>query len=137
MSKKFTLFLAIVAFIFCFYALYSARTPAFAAYAEKYELYFETGSKGRAAVYADKKDFFVFSGIKGESCSISVSYERILKDFNAKHLFTEKTDEGEIYYAFTDKLPYAACVRGKTVNIQYFAGADYNKVGTPLIFGSF
>ena len=137
MFKKFAFLMALAVFGFCFYSLYAVKTPVFAAYADEYELYLTAGSFGNGIVYADAKSFAAYKSVKGESCTVTVSYEQVLKDFNATHLFSEKCDAGENFYAYSAKLPYRVYVNGVAVNIHYFKGESANKVGTPIIFGSY
>ncbi len=137
MFKNVAFLLACVLFAFCFYSLYAEKSPIFRAYANEYEIYLSSGSFGDNIVHTDEKGFNKISKIKGESCRVTVSYEKVLKDFSATHLFTEKTEDGESYYAYSPKLPYKVVLRGKTVNVQYFAGNTERVLGTPMIFGSF
>ena len=137
MFKKTALIFAAIIFCFCFYSLYAFKRPVFGAYADEFELYLSSGSFGGNIVYATEKDYPSFSGIKGESCYVGVSYERVLKDFSATHLFSETTECGESYYAYSPLLKYKIVLNGKTVNIHYHAGNAQNKLGTPIIFGGY
>lgn len=137
MFKNVAFVLAAVLFVFCFYSLYAEKKPAFRAYASEYEIYLSSGSFGDNIVRADAESFAAFTAVKGESCKVTVSYEQVLKDFSATHLFTEKTADGESYYAYSPRLPYKVVLRGKAVNIQYFNGENQKVLGTPMIFGSF
>ena len=137
MFKNVAFLLAVALFGFCFYSLYAEKSPAFRAYANEYEIYLSTGSFGDNIVRTDEKGFTAFTKVKGESCRVTVSYEKVLKDFSAKHLFTEKTADGESYYAYSPKLKYKVILKGKAVNIQYYNGGGQKVLGTPMIFGSF
>lgn len=138
MFKNVAFLLAAIMFGFCFYALYAQKTPAFKAYAKEYEIYLSSGSFGDNIAVTDEKGFAAFKAVKGESCKVRVSYKKVLEDFSATHLFTEKTEGGESYYAYSPKLKYKIVLRGKAVNIQYYNGDGGQKViGTPIIFGSF
>ena len=78
--------------------------------------------------------------IKGESCRLyGVSYDRILKDFSAKHVFTEQTSFGTSFYAFSPEISYRTRIGGKIVNLQYFLQSDGGGavLGTPIIFGGY
>lgn len=135
---KFTAFiLSVIVFVFCFYSLYAEKTPVFYCYASEYELYFKSGSFGSGVVGVAEKDFGGYAEIKGESCFVSVSYERVLKDFNATHIFSEKTEYGESFYAYSPLIKYKTFVGGKRVNIHYYKCDDYVKLGTPIIFGGY
>nr|MBO4518084.1 hypothetical protein [Clostridia bacterium] len=137
MFKKTALIFAAIIFCFCFYSLYAFKRPVFGAYADKFELYLSSGSSGTNIVYATGRDYASFGGIKGESCYVSVSYERVLKDFSATHVFSETTECGESYYAYSPRLKYRIILNGRRVNIHYYAGDKQNKLGTPIIFGGY
>lgn len=129
--------MALAVFGFCFYSLFASKSPAFADYADEYELYLEAGSFGRNVVNADKNTYLLYRNMCGESCIVTVSYERVLKDYCARHVFSEETEYGVSRYAYSPKLPYSVCLNGVAVNIQYFEGKTANKLGTPMIYGSY
>ena len=137
MWKGFALVLALVLFGFCFYSLYAESAPAFNSYAREYELYLSAGSFGDNRVLATDETFGNYKNIKGESCAVTVSYEKVLKDFNATHKITEEIDGGVSYYAYSPKIRYVAYVNGKAVNLHYFKGKAENKLGSPIIYGGF
>ena len=137
MRKIFALFISVIIFTFCFYSLYAEKSPVFKSYASEYELYLTAGSFGDNIAYATDKDFKDYTKIKGESCFVAVSYEQVLKDFAATHIYSEETAEGTSYYAYSPRIKYKVCIDGEAVNIHYFAGKTHVKLGTPIIFGSF
>lgn len=137
MRKIFALFISIIIFTFCFYSLYAEKSPVFKAYAEQYELYLTAGSFGDNIVLATNLNFGDYLNIKGESCVVSVSYGQVLADFSATHVFSEETSAGISYYAYSPRVKYKTYVDGKAINIHYFNGKEYAKLGTPIIFGSF
>ena len=137
MFKGFALLFAVILFGFCFYSLYSANTPALKGYAAEYELYLSAGSFGDNIVNATDETFSKHKNVKGESCSVTVPYETVIRDFNATHLFSEEIGDGVIYYAYSPKIKYRAYINGRAVNLQYFEGKTVKKLGTPLIYGSF
>ena len=137
MFKKCAAIIAAVTFGFCFYSLYREKTPVFAAYADEYEIYLTEGSFGNNTAFVDRGGYGGFAEIKGESCVVAVSYERVLEDFSAEHLFSEKTGDGESYYAYSPKIRYKTYINGRAVNIHYYSCGRANKLGTPLIYGSF
>lgn len=137
MFKNLALLLATIMFGLCFYALYSDKPPVFKGYADEYEIYLSAGSFGDSIVKTRDKNLNAFTVVKGESCYLNVSYEQLIKDFSATHLFTEETAEGISYYAYSPKIKYRTYIRGRMVNIQYFSGGGRQIVGTPMIFGSF
>lgn len=136
MFKKTALLFSAILFCFCFYSLYAFKKPVFGAYATEFELYTSVGSFGANIVSATDKNYRSFSGIKGESCYVNVSYERVLDDFSATHVFSEETEYGTSYYAYSPRLKYKVYLNGKAVNIHYHAG-ERNKLGTPIIFGGY
>lgn len=137
MFKNLAILIAAITFGLCFYALYADKPPVFKAYADEYEIYLSAGSFGDNIVKTREKNLGVFTAVKGESCVTSVSYEQVLKDFSATHLFTEKSADGESFYAYSPKIRYRTYINGKAVNIHYFSGEERKIVGTPIIFGSF
>ena len=137
MLKGFALVFAAFSFAFCFYSLYSERSPVLKAYSDEYELYLSAGSFGNGIVYATDGTFGDYDGVKGESCDTSATYERVLKDFSAKHLFSETAADGTSYYAYSPKIPYRVYIKGAAVNIHYFKGKEKTRLGTPIIYGSF
>lgn len=137
MFKKTALIFAAIIFCFCFYSLYAFKKPAFAAYAKEFELYLSAGSFGGNIVYATDKTYSSFSGVKGESCFVNVSYDKVLKDFNATHLFCEENEYGKSYYAYSPALKYKVYLNGRAVNIHYHIGEKKVKLGTPMIFGGY
>lgn len=137
MFKGFALFLAVTVFGFCFYSLYAAKSPAFKAYSYEYELYLSSGSFGDNIARATSTTFGLYKNVKGESCKVHVPYRQILEDFSATHLFSESTEYGTSYYAYTPKLGYKVYLKGVAVNLHYFEGKEQNKLGTPMIYGSF
>ena len=137
MFKNFALLVAAITFGFCFYSLYRAKTPVFQAYADEYEVYLTHGSFGNNALVVSEDAFGALTEIRGESCTVSVSYEQVLEDFSAAHVFSEQTDHGENFYAYSPKIHYKTYIKGKAVNIHYHAGERENRLGTPLIFGGY
>lgn len=137
MFRNLAIIIATIMFGLCFYALYADKPPVFKGYAEEYEVYLSAGSFGDNIVKTREKNLGAFAAVKGESCYLNVSYEQVLKDFSATHLFSEETAEGISYYAYSPEIKYRTYIRGRAVNIQYFSGGGRKIVGTPIIFGSF
>lgn len=74
----------------------------------------------------------------GESCTIKTGDEKaVLSAFEAKIVFTETTDDGISYYAYSDKLKYYKTINGERVNLHIHVSGDCVKAGTPLIYGGF
>ena len=137
MFKNLAILIATIIFGLCFYALYADNPPVFKGYAEEYEIYLSAGSFGDNIVHTSEKNLGAFTVVKGESCSVTVSYKQLLEDFSATHLFSEETADGVSRYAYSPKIKYRTYINGQAVNIQYFSGKGRKIVGTPMIFGSF
>ncbi len=139
MFKKLFLPFTVAVFLFLVFSFFYANSsPVLKKESENIEIYYEYGSFGKS----EKYDALTFnkSKTKGESCKLSgVSYENILKDFSATHVFTEETAFGVSYYAFSPFIPYRAVIGGKVVNLHYFVSFNSNRtvLGTPIIFGSY
>lgn len=137
MFKKWTALLSAALFFFCFYSLYAAKTPVFSAYSDEFEIYFTAGSFGDS-VFCTAREYPFITKIKGESCSVNVSYGKVLSDFGARHVFSEKTDAGDSFYAFSPAIAYSVTIGENRVNIHYFLSeSGVKKLGTPLIFGGY
>jgi hypothetical protein len=133
--KRF-LVLAVCLIVFLSFSLiYSI--PILSGYQKKVTSYFYSNSS--LSVESDKI-FLLPSGKTGEEITLEkdkVSVRKIISDYNAKILMTERIEEGISVYAYSDKIPFFKRVFGKKINLHIFIGKSYLKVGTPLIFGSF
>ena len=137
MFKNLAILIAAITFGLCFYSLYAAKSPVFKAYAAEYEIYLSAGSFGDNIITTKDLTLSAFPKVKGESCRVDVSYERLIKDFSATHLFTENTAEGTSFYAYSPKIRYKTYINGKAVNLHYYSDGERKIVGTPIIYGSF
>ena len=107
--------------------------PVFGEYADGAEYYLKKGSFGAPVTSA----CLPAGRIYGESRAVTVDYESILKDFSARHLFSERTEDGESFYAYSKRINSFVIINGEKVNIHYFKGKNGNRVGTPIIFGGY
>lgn len=76
----------------------------------------------------------------GEACEVNreqFNLDQVIKDFNAKILWTETTDFGKSYYAYSPNLKYSCSLKGQKVNLQIFVGKESVKLASPIIFGSY
>ncbi len=113
--------------------------PVFKDFSDKFEVYSSTSS---GKILTVTKENFCFVPIKsGESFGGYIEdfdFNSFIKTFDLNILFTESTEEGISYYAYSDKMKNSVFFKGKTVNVQVFFGKNERfKVGTPLIYGSF
>ena len=63
--------------------------------------------------------------------------EEILDAFNASLKFTEQTEFGVSYYAYSKDLKYSCLVKGEKINLHVFINQDSVKLGSPILFGSY
>ncbi len=104
-----------------------------------YETYTECSNSSGKILHSDdglRKTCFLKVG---ESVRVNgdISYRKILKDLNARLVFTESISEGTSYYAYSSLLKTKTQIKGKSVNLHIFVGKNSTVVGTPMILGSF
>ena len=130
----------LVAMFVLFSVYFTSSSPAFWNYAESgYEIYLAPYSDSSCVKTIYNKAEYLTSIKYGESCVMKkdISADEIFNDFNAELIFIEETAEGTSYYGFTEKLKYAVKVGETLINLHVFIGKTQNKVGAPIIFGSF
>lgn len=112
--------------------------PLFYHYANEFEIY--TGTSSERIYHVKENEFcFVFDA-RGEACLIDkddFSLDVFLKEFSAKIIKTEQTDNGVSYYAVAPKMRYSVWLFNQTVNLHVFVGESTVKVASPIIYGSF
>ena len=113
--------------------------PIFNDYSKNYEVYLDTSSSNARIISATKTIYPLIYNKVGESCKIigSFSLDEFLTKMNAELIFTEDTDEGVSYYAYSKQIRYKRMVCDKVVNLQVFIGKSGVTVGSPIIYGSF
>ena len=134
--KKAAVIIAILLLVTC--GAYAKKKPVFAGYADRFEIYFESGSLG-AGTNVGAAEYSRFNGIKGESCVIDPMYsaEQVIADFGAECVFTEKTEAGVSYYCYSPRIKYREYIGGRAVNLHVFEGKERLMVGAPMIYGSY
>lgn len=106
----------------------------------KYEVYLGSNSSNCKVVGVDKNEVKRFSLRYGESCEFSCeSFDLVglLDEYSAKIVYIEKTENGESYYCFSEKIKFSKTLNGKKVNLHVHWTKEKIKIGTPIIFGSY
>lgn len=108
-----------------------------------YVLYLNSASSLAVAVKIDKCDllkcYSSFNNVKGELLKAK-SKEVIdseLSRLNAEFVFSEKGEEFETNYYYSDKISGYKTINGKKINIQTAVYSDDYLIATPMIFGGF
>ena len=138
MCKRFLLIVSVVMLLIGLTLSYSA--PLFIKKGKTVQAYIGSSSSLARIEEVDALSFMLLKGVKGESVELDYNefnLSNFLKEFRAKLLFIEQTEEGVSYYAYSPKIPYQKQINGKTVNLHVFVASERVKVGSPIIFGSF
>jgi len=138
MFKKVLLVFSAVILLLGLTLSYSA--PLFLKKGKKVEVYMGSSSSLAQIEKVDLFSFVLLKGVKGESVELDYSefnLKKLLKEFRATLKFTERTEGGVSYYAYSPKIPYEKIINGKTINLHVFVSSARVKVGAPIIFGSF
>lgn len=138
MFKRFLLIVSVVMLLIGLTLSYSA--PLFIKKGKTVQAYIGSSSSLAVIEEVDALSFMLLKGVKGESVELDYNefnLSNFLKEFRAKLLFIEQTEEGVSYYAYSPKIPYQKRINGKTVNLHVFVASERVKVGSPIIFGSF
>ncbi len=117
-----------------------SSNAVFTTYSSKSELYLRKNNSNSQILQVDSTLTPQYFYRYGEACEIQLNefhIDKTLNDFEAKILWTETTEFGESYYAYSPKLKYSCTVNGKKVNLQIFVGKDTVKLASPIIFGSY
>ena len=88
----------------------------------------------------DCANFIYLKGsLKGEKVTFYNEKElsRLIKDLNAKLVFTETGDDFFCEYYYTDKLCDFIFLKNQKINLHVSYQNDLFLVGTPIIFGSY
>lgn len=137
MLKKFGVIVLTVAFAVLI-GTYDSK-PIFKDYANNYEIYVESPSSNAKIISTTKNEYPFIKNKFGESCKIKNPFclQNFLEDMKAEIVFTEQTEEGISYYAYSNAIRYKREVCKKTINLQIFIGQSGVTVGSPIIYGSF
>lgn len=121
------------------YKFTATKSPLFA-FSDYVEVYALCGSFGKGRTVNSLEYSFV-KNAAGESCALikndDLCAEEIVKSLGGEILFTEQTEYGVSYYAYSPKVKYKTRLYGKTVNVHVFNNADGVKIGLPIIYGSY
>lgn len=127
------------AVILVLFISYSNEKPLFSNYSNTFEVYTQNASSNAVIVNATKNSYPLISSKVGESCKISGKFDltKFLSEMGASTVFTEQTEQGVSYYAYSSRIRYGALIKGREINLHVFIGNSGITVGSPLIFGSF
>ncbi len=100
-----------------------------------FEVYLNKNSSECKIVDDSTFNFFV----KGKSYIIDkdVDVNYILDFYSAKIVFTETTDFGTNYYAYSGGLKYTKELNNKKINLHIFCSQNKTVIGLPFIYGSY
>ena len=103
-------------------------------------LYKSNSSCAIVDVASDQRPLYKKSALKGESVFVENAEDarRYAKDVGAIPVFSEKTDDAEIFCMYSPLIPYHVTVNGEKVNVHLAVKKDGGAViGVPFIFGSY
>ena len=119
-------------------AAFNYLKPTFYGYSKEFTVYDGFSSSVRSKTVGEE-DFPLFIAC-GESFVLSsgeITPQKIIDDYTATLVFTEKTEQGESFYAYSEKIAKFLKIYGRKVNLHIFVGKKTTVVGSPIIFGSF
>jgi len=119
---------------------YIGSEPVFAGFTDRLNVYCFYNSSNAVTLNTSVFGSRFILSKTGESFSVAsgeIDPEEFIKKMDGKLIWTEKTEEGTGYYAFSEKIRYKKTVNGKTFNIHVFVGKEKTTVGTPMIYGSY
>ncbi len=117
-----------------------SSSAIFITYSGKSELYLRKNNSNSQILQVDSTQTPLYFYKYGEACEIQLQkfdINKTLNELEAKVLWTETTEFGESYYAYSPKLRYSCTVNGQKVNLQIFVGRNTAKLASPIIFGSY
>ncbi|MGN0819464.1 MAG: hypothetical protein ACI4M6_03585 [Christensenellaceae bacterium] len=108
-----------------------------------YVLYLNSASSLACSVEVEQrsisKTYSCFKNVSGEC--LKARSQQVINDelirLNAKFVFSEKGDDFETNYYYSDKISGYKTINGKKINIQTACRADNYIIATPMIFGGF
>ncbi len=133
------LFILCLCAVMLFLSHFAINASVFNGYTNKIEVYLGNNGSLSTVQTIDVKDYPYFNGVCGQSFKTDIKtfdFEKFIKDFSAKVVFTETIKEGISYYAYSPKIKERKTIKGHTINLQIFVGTSVT-VGVPLIYGSF
>ena len=136
MFKRF--FSVVLSFLFVAVVYFAVSTPVLSDFSTELEVYSGKNSSESSITSLSKDQFFRVFNKTGESCVVDgVGVNEFFDYFDAEIVFVETTSEGVNYYGFSPRVKYVIDINDKLINLHYFDGKDVDKVGSPIIFGSF
>ena len=72
-----------------------------------------------------------------KSYSVDTDYCELVKKYNAKLIFIEKTDGVISKYYYSNSIPYKEIIKGKKVNLHIAISNSQITIGTPIIYGGY
>jgi hypothetical protein len=133
------LFIVIISvFLISFISIFNEK-PIFSSFADSYEVYIASASSNAKIVNTTRVSYPFIRSKVGESCKIKNEFNLtdFLSEMDAKVIFTEQTEEGVSYYAYSKDIRYEKKIKDQVVNLQVHIGSAGVTVGSPIIFGSF
>lgn len=125
--------------IITLYVVSIYQTPLFYKYSDSFTVYVGSNSSNADILNTNKSSFMFIKDKRGESCKINGSFDlqSFLSEFDAQLVFTEQTEQGVSYYAYSNKVKYKQQIKSKPINLHVFIGKSGVTVGSPIIYGSF
>ena len=119
-------------------AAFNYLKPTFYGYSKEFTVYDGFSSSVRSKTVGEG-DFPLVNAC-GESFTVNngeITTQQIIDEYSGTLVFTEKTEQGESFYAYSEKIATYVKIFGKKVNLHIFVGNEITVVGSPIIFGSF
>ena len=119
-------------------AAFNYLKPTFYGYSKEFTVYDGFSSSVRSKTVGEG-DFPLVTAC-GESFNVNngeITPQQIIDEYSGTLVFTEKTEEGESFYAYSEKIAKYVKIYGRKVNLHIFVGKKTTVVGSPIIFGSF
>ena len=135
-NYKKTLFIIIALLGICF--AWTANSVKLFGKSDNYLLFCNGNSSTCKIVNVKENGLYKYFIRTGESFfTDKLNVNEFLSKYQAKTVFTEKVENGENIYAYSDKIKYVKIIGGEKINLHIFVSENYFVVGSPIIFGSF
>ena len=138
MLKKLCLIILVIALALGFNL--SRAKPVFYGVNDRVEVYLSNPSSTAEIKTVSLLEYKCLTNVVGESVQMlknDFDLDKFLDRYSAKIRFTENTEHGVSYYAYSNKIKYKKVVKNTLVNIQIHISKALVKIGSPIIFGSF
>ncbi len=125
--------------ILCFFSVWQLNSKSYlTTLGIPYETYTGKNSSMAKIIRTQDLKFKTRFNKTGESIVIyNDDIEDIIKQLQARTVFTETINDGVSIYAYSEKLKNKITLNGENVNVQIFIKNNKTVIGTPIIFGSF